>query len=318
MGSNLRSSETSTPLPPPPLSAPPRVQYIESFIPSLYPSLATIETLIQSNSHINPNLPRYDNLVGGWTLIRREMREIEHEFSSHCREEWDFLNKVDKGLVCSHTLAVVATAYLSEGFKVLDQHDKSIVMWGCFFHDIAKRGPPEMKTKDPLHPFTSASKALRILNRLGLVAVGEEVESTIQVINSSFFKEDWGQFMDNSRLPQIFRKLMYVTGVIPAEDSEFQSYRELTSGMDKSRLYVFEIIAIVLLHQSIDFDAQYPNFTPLKGYEVASYMSPRLLHLLSLLNLGDSGSYSLPYPIDTWDLYKESAKQVKRIMRHFR
>lgn len=291
---------------------------IQNFIPSLYSVLQELEERILRNFHIKPELERYDSLVYIWSLIRANMLGVEQEFRRICNEEWEFLDRVDNGLVCSHTIAVVTSAYLHQQFKELDENDKSVVMWGCFFHDIAKRGPPEMKTKDPIHPFTSASKALRVFNRLGWVPISQEVENTITLINTSYFRQTWGQFMDNSKLPEIFRKLLYVTGVILTESEPFESYFKLTQHKEKSVLFVYEILAIILLHQSIDFDRQFPNFTPLKNYEILSYMSPRLLHLLKLLNFGDSGSYNLPEPVLTWRLFKESESQTNKLTNLFK
>ena len=233
MGSKLSISNSSPSDSPPLPQSLSNVSHITTLIPSLYPSLARVQSLIHHHSHIKYFHKRHDNLLRGWGLIRSTLSEVENDFSNLCRTEWDSLNTYDGGLVCSHTLAVVACAYLSNDFKALDQHDQSLVMWGCFFHDIAKRGRPAIKGKDPIHPFTSAARALKILDRLGLVPASQEVDETVQVINNAFVMRGRREFMDNGRMAEIMRRLLYVTGVISEKDEEFTSYFELTREMER-------------------------------------------------------------------------------------
>jgi hypothetical protein len=295
---------------------PQQFQLIEELIPSLLSNLTKIERQIHSESHLNPHLSRYDSLVKIWTDFRKQMFPIESEISVFCAEEWEAENKVDDGLVCSHIISAMITAFQEPQFKQMDQHDQSIILLSLLFHDIAKKGPPEIETKDPFHPFTSASKTLRILSRLGWISHPECVEETIEFINSSSFYYKWALFMNNDRLPEIYRRLLYVTGLLNDCNCEFTSYADVCRGVEKERLYCFEIISLVLLHQSVDFDPSYPMFTPLNRDEMRRFLTPRLLVLLSLVHKGDSGSYFLPKKKAKWTFLPRNEVETNKYLKN--
>ena len=286
------------------MSSPKPYQYANELIPSVIPLLSTTEQTLLSESYLDPSLDRYHNLINSWKVVRQQMTLLEPELSSFCSEEWSHLNQVDEGLVCSHTFAALATVYSLPCFKSLDSHDQNIIIYGLLFHDIAKRGPPQIQTKDPVHPFTSAAKALRIFNNLGWVVNPGIVNEAADFIHNASFFHQWGNFMDNRKLPQIYRYLLYATGLLETLSTPYQTYSHLTKDLQKESLFIFEILAIILFHQSIDFNPEFPNFTPLKDLEVTKYLSPRLLDLLAVLVIGDSGSYYLPEPRTDWTFYR--------------
>lgn len=285
---------------------------IENFFPLIYANLEKVERLVLEDKQIDPGVFGPYRLTAAWVFIRQNMSPIEEDLCRICRDEWNSLDLVEDRHVTSHTIAALVTAYLDPMFKSLDHNDKSIILWACLFHDIAKRGPPEIPGKDPFHPFTSAAKALRIFNRLGWIPVPSEIEPTIELLNSSYIICNDTQFMDNIKLPLIIAKLLYITGIIPKPDFPYTCYADLTNNMPKSRLFVYEILAIILFHQSINLSVDYPNFTPLPYAEIRNYFSQRLLHLLSLLHKGDTGSYNLSDPVKTWKFPKKIEIEVHK------
>ena len=228
------------------------------------------------------------------------MRPFESEISVFCNEEWIFLNQVDDGLICSHIIAVLLATFIDKEFKEMDSHDQSLILWGCLLHDIAKRGPPEMNTKDPVHPFISCGKALRIFNRLGWIIHPEHVESIIAIINSSYIVYQNREFMDNSKLSIIVPHLLFLTGILPSPTTKLSSYLELTKNLDRSSMFVYEILAVILFHQSLNFDLIYPNYSPLTDEEILIFLSPRMIRLLCVLHKGDNKSYSLNCSVSSW------------------
>jgi hypothetical protein len=290
-------------------------QRIEEVVPSLLPNLARVEQVILSERHLNPHLSHYESLKTIWTDFRKQMIPMESEISVFCAEEWEVENKVDNGFVCSHIISAMITAFQEPQFKHMDQHDQSIILFSLLFHDIAKRGPPEIETKDPFHPFTSASKALKILNRLGWITHPECVEETICFINSSSYYDEWAYFMDNERLPEIYRRLLYATGITNDINTRFTTYADACRGVEKERLYCFEIICLVLLHQSVDFDLSYPMFTPLNRAQMRKFLTPRLLVMLSLVHKGDSGSYYLTEKKSEWDFLPRNEARTKKYLK---
>ncbi|OMJ79942.1 hypothetical protein SteCoe_19927 [Stentor coeruleus] len=292
-------------------------KYVQNYIPSLLSNLQSAENILKENQHLNSKHERYESLVHSWNLFRNHMKTSEQEMIHFCQEEWEYENRVDDGLVCSHIIAVVIAVYVDWEFKIIDEHDKNVILWAALFHDVAKRGPPEMDTKDPFHPFTSASKALRIFSRLGWVTKNDAVEEAAKYINESFFHYKWGNFMDNSRLPMIYPLLLKATGLIE-EIENFSTYREIEMAVPKEQLFVFEIVAIILFHQSFDFDPKYPNFTPLKYDEILKYTSPRLVKLVSIMHKGDNGSYNFPLPMNKWTFGRRIENTTTQILRFFK
>ena len=48
--------------------------------------------------------------------------------------------------------------------------------WAALLHDITKRGEPEFKGKDHIHPFQSGMATLRIFKEFGIIATQSDKE----------------------------------------------------------------------------------------------------------------------------------------------
>jgi len=123
--------------------------------------------------------------------------------------------------------------------------------------------------------------------------------------------------MDNTKLPQIYQALLYLTGLTPSITTDFTDYFSVSTSHPTENLFVFEILAIILLHQSVDLDPKYPNFTPLNEEEILRYLSPRLLKILTILHLGDNGSYNLPIKFEDWTFVTRIWRTYKRLKKLF-
>jgi hypothetical protein len=157
--------------------------YINVYIPKLYQNLLKVEEMISSHEHLKYFTSRHNRLVIAWERIQQALDPLESNLSVFCSEEWEDLKQYNHGFINSHIIAVMASTFIDPEFKDLDLNDKSVLMWACLFHDIAKRGRPYLKGKDPIHPFTSTSKTLGIFNRMGWIIRPELVQQTMELIN---------------------------------------------------------------------------------------------------------------------------------------
>lgn len=290
-------------------------QYADEIVPSIFTSCNLIAEKIISDSLINPSLSRHENLIAIWTQIRAELSILEQELSQFCEREWNNLSLYQEGHICSHSLSAMCSMMTLPYFSDLDYHDQNILLLGLLFHDIAKRGRPSYKGKDPIHPFRSAATTLGIFNRLGWIKNEEQIDETIRFINSAFIIYKEKEFMDNSKLEEIFIRLLYATGIFNSLDQKYESYSKATFGVPREKSYVLEILIIILLHQSVDLDPKYPNFTPIPTHSLSKFFSRRLLKLLSILHMGDNGSYNLPIPYKTWSFPKRIWKSFKSLQK---
>jgi hypothetical protein len=294
-------------------------QYIKEKIPCLYPNLLSIEELIFQNKHIDHSETRsWKKLDKCWEIIRQNMWPFELEIFPFCGREWSRELQMENGHISRHIIGTLIAAYINPRFKQLDEHDQSIILYSLLFHDIAKRGPPVLCTHDPFHPFACAAVTLGILNRAGWVANPEAVKETVAFIEAAKVVTPFYELMDNSQLNGIFRRLLYVTGVWKNANEWFLGYREACGGVEKEKMFVLEVVLLVLLHQSVNFDCEYPNFTPLCDEDILVYFSPRLLYLLGIVNAADGGSYHLNRPIGEWECKKNNEKEVDRLMSLFK
>lgn len=56
--------------------------------------------------------------------------------------EWKELWKIQDGLVCVHTFAVLYCMISDSEFPLKTDCDQNILKWACLLHDIKKHGPP--------------------------------------------------------------------------------------------------------------------------------------------------------------------------------
>lgn len=54
--------------------------------------------------------------------------------------------------------------------------EQNILKWAALLHDITKRGWPEFKGKDHVHPFNSALATLEVFHELGILVLRNEEE----------------------------------------------------------------------------------------------------------------------------------------------
>ena len=200
-------------------------------------------------------------------------------------------------------------------FLDLDYHDQNVILVGLLFHDISKRGRPSYKGKDPIHPFRSAATALEIFNRLGWIKNEDQIDETIGFINSAFIIYKNKEYMDNSKLDEIFTRLLYATGIYNSLDQKFDNYFEATLEVPREKLYTVEILLLILLHQSVDLEPKYPNFTPIPNEDLPRFFTARLLKLLSILHMGDNASYNVPKPHKAWTFPRRIWKSFRSLKK---
>ena len=94
--------------------------------------------------------------------------------------------------VRNHTIDVIICAMRGEAFDGLTKDEKNILKWAALFHDISKRGIPEICGRDHIHPFVSGATTLETLKHMGILKINKEEEETftslIKLIADSFKK----------------------------------------------------------------------------------------------------------------------------------
>ena len=83
--------------------------------------------------------------------------------------EWKKIDDYSNHKITYHIYKVLFLTIHDESFLKLNNYKKNVLLWGVFFHDISKRGLPEVIGKDPVHPFNSAYSSLKIFQRLFLI-----------------------------------------------------------------------------------------------------------------------------------------------------
>lgn len=223
-----------------------------------------------------------------WTRIYSEMARAECEIMQECGAEWTELSSNDNNYFCRHTFAALTALLVDKDYERMDLHDRNLLLWALLFHDIAKKGSPTIYGRDPFHPFSSTSKTLEIFVRFGWVKSGPHIAALVELINSAYTLENGSKLMDNSKLPEIFQ------GILQATELNFS-----TTSAHEPR-FAFEVLILILFHQSLDINPIFPNPVYLKNSEILTYLSPRLVFLLFVLHKADHNSYNLAYPISSW------------------
>ena len=54
--------------------------------------------------------------------------------------------------------------------------EQNILKWAALFHDIAKRGPPEFKGRDHVHPFNSGMATLEVFHEMSILVLRNDEE----------------------------------------------------------------------------------------------------------------------------------------------
>lgn len=287
---------------------------IYSSFPSLQECLSTSYQEILKSGFSSP----YFTKKSHWTTIRHIFSPIESTLFHHF-PQWHFLQNQDGGRFCSHTFATMLVLSKDPEFLTLNENDSNILMWTMLFHDIFKRGPPLVYDRDPFHPFTSACVALEIFREKGLVKMKEGFEEFKGLIESCFKLNRYGdQIMDYTRLDEVFRWILYLTGVWERVDRELTSYREVESEVEEEKRFGFEIIILILFHQSLDINPFYPNPSYLNKAEILKYLSVRIVKLLHIVHKADHNSYHVgAYEFGKWPNDVKIEEVANEILKMF-
>jgi hypothetical protein len=215
---------------------------------------------------------------------------------------WDKWKNYAEGWFTTHTILVCYCTLIDPYFAKLNDEDKNIMLWMALLHDIAKNGPPKFNSRDFIHPFQSARKALMIFkDELNLFELSKEDaikwDEMIEVIRDSveeaspeefpdiYYSDDWCKFVhDHSKLPDIFERLEY-----------FFSHSSS----------IMRVIKGILFHQSINCLPDFPNTRALKIEEISKFMDDKDLEFQKIMMYNDTMSYELPHP----------SKKIKKLRR---
>ena len=251
-----------------------------------------------------------------WTTIRQIFSPIESTLFQNF-PQWHFLQEQDEGRFCSHTFATMLVLSKDPEFLVLNENDSNILMWTMLFHDIFKRGPPLIRGRDPFHPFTSACVALGIFREKGFVEEREGFEEFKELIESCFTINMYGdQIMDYTRLDEVFRWILFLTGVWERVDQDLISYREVEMDIAEDKRFAFEIIILILFHQSLDINPFYPNPSFLNQNQILKYLSLRIVKFLHIVHKADHNSYNIGvYEFGKWPNDIKIEKEVVGILK---
>ena len=180
-------------------------------------------------------------------------------------------------------------------WQSLDSHDQNLLLWVSLLHDIGKRVGPK-KERDLLHPFESVAMCVPLLQTWGWISNSEQDlmhgAAISRRIREAVITDSSGNTVqDNRQLPAIVWELLKLTGIL----GPFQPFISISSaihGRNHSDLFIFDILLLILLHQSITVTAAYPQAAPLDPNQYELYLNQRLARLLSIILRCDSGSYS--------------------------
>jgi len=189
-----------------------------------------------------------------------------------------------------------------------------VLSWSILLHDVAKVLKTSVNPatgaviilRDPIHPFHSAIVAATIMARQGFSHHSNqlqnvELEEWVALVQSAIIEDPLLSATSPSRYSTSLYPLKHDNTVLPHILSQLQHLFGTNS-------MVTDIITLILLHQSITFVHHFPAAAPLTDHEIITLISPRLLWLLALLHLVDSGSYQLCHP-EVQRSYSEEIRQ---------
>jgi len=283
------------------------VGLLEELLPVLYLSLQEAESqIVQANIVYTGNKQHEEVRACDEvnSLCRRVLEKADEEVTNFIPTEWEHLKQFSKGKINEHTLRLMVRMYMEPSFKQLNKHDQNLLLWSGLFHDLGKRGPPLLPGKDPFHPFKSAALTLRIMSRLGWVRSDYEfAENLAQDIEKAFFVEREIEYMDNSQVEDFLSRLLHLCNL--SEKSTWNTIEEVCSGKSLQELFAFEVLLLVMFHQSISVLGEHPAFTPFSDSEIKKFYSFRVLKLSGFLMKFDSLSYTMALPNVTRDFGSE-------------
>ena len=210
--------------------------------------------------------------------------------------QWRFLQGQENGYFCEHTFMTLVVLWNNPEFVELDGNSKEILLWTMLFHDLWKRGSPLLPCRDPFHPFSSAAKALEVFVEHGLVDKRSGVEGFCEfIMNSYVLKYTRTEIMDLGKIEEIYKGLLYYSGVSDRLDSEFGSFVEVEALNSEFKRFFFEVLVLILFHQSLELNNRFMNTCNLNVWQVKRYLSKRMVHFLYIVHHADHNSYNVGY-----------------------
>ena len=117
-------------------------------------------------------------------------------------------------------------------------------------------------------------------------------------------------------MPLILQNILYLTGVVSSKTEQFESFLLTCKNPVNKPNFVYEIIVLILFHQSLDLNELFPNPVNFTNEEILRYLSPRLVYLLYVLHKADHNSYNVAINPDNWfnnELIKERANSFLKL-----
>ena len=198
---------------------------------------------------------------------------------------WKKMASYVEGVTLTHVMCVFLGLYRMPEFLSMNEDQKGIMSWVTLLHDVEKQ--PQTGKRDHAHAFRSAAAAARTLPSLGF-RVTSEYDSII---------DEWDQFtrtaitkLDNS----------------PDDVQDNSKLSEILLGIERMfghHTAAALIIKTILFHLSVNMK-EWPPPNPLSPEEVKRYITPALLPLLRVMNLGDN---------DGWTLFDPAVRERQRL-----
>jgi hypothetical protein len=234
--------------------------------------------------------------------------------------EWQFLQSQEYRYFCEHTFLTMVVLYKHSKYIKLPENDQMLLMWTMLFHDIHKRGRPVLDSRDPFHPFPSAMRTLEILIKNEILPKNEYLNEFRILIESSFELDRHRlQIMSYTNIDQIFKGFLFFTGLLNSMSEDFKNYRMIEERFSDDQRFYFEMLILILFHQSLNINPFFPNPSYLNEFQVEKYLSPRLVKLLHIVHLADHNSYNIGnYQYNQWPNDKEIKRMVSEYLELFK
>ena len=254
------------------VSTVPKEYKFETWFPDLVPTVVKyFETEIEE-------LDKYP--FNGRRPISKKFQGLTDEITKLI-PYWSKLAGYTEGRICYHIYSVFFCLLHDPGYLSLSKYDKNVLLWTNLFHDISKRGTPEVEGKDNIHPFKSAWRTLHVM------------QDSLNWINIK--EEEWKVWDD------IFdRAYMFRNGEIVQDHSYLKSIKAFLDKNVGDNKFLLDIIYMTLLHQSLPNMKEWKHKSiihPLE--EVKYYFDSRRMKLMKIFMRNDSVSYTLFKPMHT-------------------
>ena len=188
---------------------------------------------------------------------------------------WQAMAAFADGATLVHVVRAMIALQLLPEFRTAPPQLQALMEWSVLYHDLGKQ--VVAGKRDALHAFRSATFTARALPQLGFATTNvypETLERWARRVLEAFIPAPDGEgfIQDNRALPQILAGGEQLFG------------RDSAAGL---------IVQAVLLHQSLNVVAEWPNAASLTEAEIPLCISPALLPLLEGVMLVDSDAWQL-------------------------